>query len=112
MKWPGSKQSKGKSKISKERFIPKIVRDGVWDRDKGRCVYCRKKAKKIGLFRPARTLQFGHQIAFSRGGDNCMENIQLECRKCNLEKGTSKKSAGIFNSRGVKGCKKRHVRVK
>lgn len=98
--------------IKPERRIPKKIRNQVWKRDGGKCVYCRKKPRKKSLFKSARILQYGHYIAFSRGGDNCLANIQLECVSCNLKKGVGVKKAGIFNNRGVRGCTKRHARSK
>ena len=96
--------------IKPERRIPKNIRRAVWLRDKGKCVYCQKKPRKKTRLRKAIVLQYGHYIAFFKGGDNCIDNIQLECTKCNLKKGVGVKKAGIMNYRGVHGCTKRHIR--
>lgn len=56
--------------------IPKTVVDAVWNRDRGKCVYCGSNEN----------LHLDHIIPFSKGGDTSVENLQLLCQKCNLEK--------------------------
>lgn len=56
--------------------IPKDVVDTVWNRDRGKCVYCGSNEN----------LHLDHIIPFSKGGDTSVENLQLLCQKCNLEK--------------------------
>lgn len=56
--------------------IPKEVVDTVWNRDGGRCVYCGS----------TENLHLDHIIPFSKGGDTSVENLQLLCQKCNLQK--------------------------
>ena len=56
--------------------IPKDVVDTVWNRDGGKCVYCGSNEN----------LHLDHIIPFSKGGDTSVENLQLLCQRCNLEK--------------------------
>ena len=56
--------------------IPKEVVDVVWRRDGGKCVYCGS----------TENLQLDHIIPFSKGGATTVENLQLLCQKCNLQK--------------------------
>ncbi|MBQ5923219.1 MAG: HNH endonuclease [Alistipes sp.] len=56
--------------------IPREVVDAVYRRDGGRCVYCGA----------TENLHLDHIIPFSCGGATSVENLQLLCQKCNLEK--------------------------
>ena len=56
--------------------IRKEVVDAVWKRDGGKCVYCGS----------TENLQLDHIIPFSKGGATTVENLQLLCQKCNLQK--------------------------
>ena len=56
--------------------IPREIVDAVNKRDGGRCVYCGS----------TQNLQLDHIIPFSKGGATTLENMQLLCQKCNVEK--------------------------
>lgn len=56
--------------------IPREIVDAVYKRDGGRCVYCGS----------TQNLQLDHIIPFSKGGATTLENMQLLCQKCNVEK--------------------------
>lgn len=58
------------------RMIPQSVKDTVWRRDRGRCVFCGGQGN----------LEFDHIIPFSLGGSNTYRNIQLLCQDCNRSK--------------------------
>ena len=62
------------------RHIPQDVKTAVWQRDGGKCVQC-------GASGPGACLEYDHDIPFSKGGANTLNNVQLLCRKCNSEKG-------------------------
>lgn len=61
---------------AESRHIPQDVRNAVWQRDQGKCVQCGATSY----------LEYDHIIPFSRGGANTVNNVQLLCRRCNLEK--------------------------
>ncbi len=58
------------------RHIPQHVKAAVWQRDQERCVQCGAHDY----------LEFDHIIPHSKGGANTVDNVQLLCRRCNLEK--------------------------
>jgi len=61
---------------SGNRQISQGVKDDVWNRDGGICVYCGSNEN----------LEFDHIIPFSKGGSNTYRNIQLLCEPCNRSK--------------------------
>ena len=64
------------NKEGKREIIPQDVMDKVWNRDGGRCVKCGNQEN----------LEFDHIIPFSKGGSSTYRNIQILCKKCNIEK--------------------------
>ncbi len=68
-------------KAKHDRSIPASIKKWVWNRDQGKCVSCGS----------VEDLEFDHDIPFSKGGSNSMDNIRILCRKCNR-----KKSANII----------------
>lgn len=63
-------------KDAKRPSIPRDVSDTVYRRDGGRCVECGS----------AENLHFDHIIPFSKGGATNIENLQILCQKCNIQK--------------------------
>ena len=64
------------SEDTRREPIPQDVMDKVWNRDKGKCVQC-------GI---QEHLEFDHIIPFSKGGATTYRNLQILCKKCNIEK--------------------------
>lgn len=69
-------QTSGTDSEGGARRISQKIKDLVWNRDKGKCVYCGSKM----------SLEFDHIIPFSKGGSNTYRNLQLLCEKCNRKK--------------------------
>lgn len=51
----------------------------IYKRDSGKCKYCGAKDNIV----------FDHVVSYYRGGTNTVDNMQLLCRTCNMEKGVS-----------------------
>jgi HNH endonuclease len=64
--------------------IPKWVRKAVYYRDKGRCVICTTDLS--GVINTLELKNFDHIVPLDLFGVNDPTNIQLLCKKCNLEK--------------------------
>jgi len=60
----------------RSRFIPREVRQRVWQKYGGQCAECGD----------TQYLEFDHVIPVAKGGSNSDVNVQLLCRKCNLKK--------------------------
>lgn len=65
-----------KQSTKNSRHIPQTVRNAVWQRCGGQCVYCQSSSY----------LEFDHVIPVAKGGSNSETNVQLLCRACNLSK--------------------------
>lgn len=63
----------------RSRHIKRDIMAEVMRRDNGTCQICSSTQE----------LEFGHIIPFSQGGANTVNNLQIECKNCNLSKGAS-----------------------
>jgi hypothetical protein len=61
---------------SNTRHIPREIRQRVWQRYCGQCADCGA----------SNYLEFDHIVPVAKGGSNSDANVQLLCRKCNLQK--------------------------
>lgn len=66
--------------MKKER-IPLNLRRSVIDRDGYHCVYCDEDLSNAEI-------HLDHVIPESKGGPTTYSNLQVTCRKCNLQKST------------------------
>ena len=72
----GEISSHFRNRDGKRELIPQEVMDKVWNRDVGKCVNCGSQEN----------LEFDHIIPFSKGGATTYRNMQLLCKKCNIDK--------------------------
>lgn len=78
-----SGQIKGKKhKQTKEKEIPKKVKEAVWKRDKHKCIFC---GKQVDVF-----YANAHFIPRSAGGLGIEENIFTACEDCHREQDNGK----------------------
>ena len=69
-------QEQEAARKKRSRYIPSHVKQAVWERDNGQCVFCGSDED----------LHFDHDLPHSKGGSNTVENIQILCASCNLSK--------------------------
>lgn len=85
--WPeGSLNEDG---TIKRQAIPKWVKNAVYHRDKGHCVFCCKDLS--GLVNILKQSNYDHIIPLKQFGTNDPCNIQLTCEECNKRKGAQVK---------------------
>ncbi|MGQ3014222.1 MAG: HNH endonuclease [Flavobacteriales bacterium] len=68
----------------KRIVIPKWVKDAVYQRDKGRCVFCNTDLTRI--VNTLTNLNYDHIVPLDLHGTNDPCNIQLTCENCNKKK--------------------------
>ncbi|WP_419890713.1 HNH endonuclease [Paenibacillus xylanexedens] len=67
--------------------IPAWVKDAVFFRDRGHCVFC--NSNLTNLVSRLTVKNFDHMIPLNLSGGNDVSNIQLTCESCNLKKSGS-----------------------
>ena len=85
--WP--KESLNEDGTIKRQLIPKWVKNAVYHRDKGHCVFCSRDL--TGLVNVLRQSNYDHIIPLKQFGTNDPCNIQLTCEECNKSKGAQLK---------------------
>ena len=63
------------------RYVPKQLRDRIWNRDLGKCQHRDGKTGK--QCKSSHLLQLDHKFPFTLGGEASEENLQLKCRAHN-----------------------------
>ena len=81
--WPAGVRNKNGT--IKRCSIPQWVKNAVFYRDKGRCVFCNKDL--TGLVNILNKENFDHIIPLKDFGTNDPCNIQFTCEECNKRKG-------------------------
>lgn len=77
----------------KRKSIPSWVKNAVFHRDKGRCVYC--NIDLTGVVNNLTAKNFDHMVPLDLFGTNDPCNIQLTCETCNKSKSNSSASTGF-----------------
>lgn len=85
--WP--KDSLNEDGTIKRQTIPQWVKNAVYHRDKGHCVFCSRDL--TGLVNVLRQSNYDHIIPLKQFGTNDPCNIQLTCEECNKSKGAQLK---------------------
>lgn len=76
----GSPQLSSRSR-GPRRSMDQATRRTLYDRQEGRCVYCRR-------YFPVDIMHVDHKRPFSKGGSDEMDNLQVLCPTCNSSKGS------------------------
>ena len=69
------------------RYIPKVLKYQVWQRDKGACTNCGSQ----------RNIQYDHIHPVALGGSTTLKNLRLRCFHCNQRSST--KIFGVYEKR-------------
>jgi hypothetical protein len=84
-----------KGVLKRQTYLPPWLRNAVYCRDHGRCVFCQKDLS--GLLSTDRQVHYDHMVPLNLFGTNDPCNLQLLCDTCNLKKGgTSSSSASVY----------------
>ncbi len=85
-----SLQRKGRPRPGERISWPRGLREALYRRQRGICMYCRIKLNRVAN-------HIDHKIPVNQGGTNDPTNLQLLCRGCNLRK--SDRSDAEFRAR-------------
>ena len=83
VKWP--ENSRNENGTIRRCHIPQWVKNAVFHRDKGRCVFCNKDL--TGLVTTLNSKNYDHIVPLKDYGTNDPCNLQLTCEHCNKSKG-------------------------
>ena len=72
----------------KRCYIPEWVKNAVFHRDHGKCVFCGKDLTRV--YSHSNMVNYDHIIPLSQYGANDPCNLQTTCEECNLSKGDKK----------------------
>ena len=78
------------------RNPPPPLKDDIFRRDRGKCVYCGADVQRKTPFR-SDSCEFDHANPWSRGGETSLENLVTSCMPCNRSKGA--KTPGEWGGR-------------
>jgi Restriction endonuclease len=73
-----------KSGVLKRTNIPEWVKNAVYFRDRGHCVFCESDLPNI--ITRLSIKNYDHIVPLNQGGVNDVSNIQLTCKACNMKK--------------------------
>jgi 5-methylcytosine-specific restriction endonuclease McrA len=95
---------KDRRNTKRSRHIPEAVRDKVYTRDGGRCVYVGAAGKRCNS---TWNLQIDHIEPFARGGQHKIQNLRLLCAKHNRYEAKRIYGRGFMEQRMIKQTPKR-----
>jgi 5-methylcytosine-specific restriction endonuclease McrA len=64
-----------------KRYVPRVTKDALWNRETGRCSFIDPKTKRRCPSRHA--LQIEHIVPFAKGGTSDLQNLTLLCQAHN-----------------------------
>ena len=88
----------------KRKPISKLINEGLYKRQRGRCMYC---GRKVALA----DMHVDHKTPVNRNGSDSEKNLQILCGPCNTRKGAmtdgefrrAYQSVGLKSAREAKG---------
>ena len=92
-------------KPRRRKPISKLVKQGLYRNQKGKCMYC---GRKLALA----DMHVDHRTPVARGGSDNDKNLQMLCGKCNTRKGdmTDGEFRRAYKATGLKSIKESNGR--